>query len=90
MDWSALTFPMGVAEPDSIDVNAEPGDGRASWAKFEPKNESERFNKAQYDPEVVRGQPVGVQIVGGRYGEEKCVSVAKALEDAMGMVEGRK
>lgn len=90
MDWSALTFPMGVAEPDTIDVHAEPGDGRASWATFEPKNESERFNKQQYDPEVVKGKPVTVQIVGGRYGEEKCVGVAKALEDAMGMGEGRK
>lgn len=27
--------------------------------------------------------PVGVQVVGGRFGEEKCVSVAKAIEQAM-------
>jgi amidase len=27
--------------------------------------------------------PVGIQVVGGRFGEEKCVSVAKAIEQAM-------
>lgn len=27
--------------------------------------------------------PVGVQVVGGRFGEEKCVAVAKAMEQAM-------
>lgn len=83
MDWAGLTFPMGVAEPEKIDVITDPGDGRASWSKHEPRNESDRFNKEQYNPELVSGMPVTVQIVGGRYGEEKCVSVAKALEDAL-------
>jgi len=27
--------------------------------------------------------PVGVQVVGGRFGEERCVAVAKAIEQAM-------
>lgn len=85
MDWAALTIPMGVAEPEEIDLNADPGDGRPSWRAFEPRNESERFNKAQYDPELVRGMPLTCQIVGGRYGEERCVSVAKAVEDAVRM-----
>lgn len=83
MDWAGLTFPMGVAEPETIDLDAEPGDGRASWSKHQPRNESDRFNKEQYDPELIGGMPLTVQIVGGRYGEEKCVSVAKALEEAM-------
>lgn len=83
MDWAGLVFPMGGAEPDKIDLSAEPGDGRASWSKHEPRNESDRFNHAHYDPDLVRGKPVTVQLVCGKYGEEKCVSVAKALEDAM-------
>lgn len=33
--------------------------------------------------DLVEGMPVGVQIVGGRFGEEKCVAVAKAIEKAM-------
>ena len=36
------------------------------------------------DPELIAGMPVGVQIVGGKFGEEKTVSVAKALEEALG------
>lgn len=35
------------------------------------------------DLDLVDGMPVGVQVVGGRFGEEKCVSVAKAIEQAM-------
>lgn len=33
--------------------------------------------------DLVDGMPVGVQVVGGRFGEEKCVAVAKAIEQAM-------
>jgi Asp-tRNA(Asn)/Glu-tRNA(Gln) amidotransferase A subunit family amidase len=29
--------------------------------------------------------PVGVQIVGGKFGEEKAVSVAKALQEALSL-----
>lgn len=35
------------------------------------------------DIDLVEGMPVGIQVVGGRYGEEKCVAVAKAINQAM-------
>lgn len=35
------------------------------------------------DVDLVNGMPVGVQVVGGRFGDEKCVAVAKAIEQAM-------
>lgn len=35
------------------------------------------------DINLVEGMPVGLQVVGGRFGEEKCVAVAKAIEQAM-------
>lgn len=35
------------------------------------------------DPSLVAGMPVGIQIVGGKFGEENAVSVAKALEAAL-------
>lgn len=35
------------------------------------------------DVDLVEGMPVGLQVVGGRFGEEKCVAVAKAIEHAM-------
>lgn len=34
--------------------------------------------------------PVGMQVVGGRYGEERCVAVAKALEEAVRAFEEKK
>jgi hypothetical protein len=35
------------------------------------------------DINLVEGMPVGIQVVGGRFGEEKCVAVAKAIEQAI-------
>lgn len=35
------------------------------------------------DPALIAGMPVGVQVVGGKFGEEKAVSVAKAVEEAV-------
>jgi amidase len=32
------------------------------------------------DIELVKGMPVGVQVVTGRFGEEKAVAVAKVIE----------
>lgn len=35
------------------------------------------------DPTLIDGMPVSIQIVGGRYGEEKAVATAKVVEDAL-------
>ena len=32
------------------------------------------------DPELVHGMPVGLQIITGRFGEEKAVGIAKLIE----------
>jgi amidase len=32
------------------------------------------------DVNLVKGMPVGLQIVGGRFGEEKAVAAAKVIE----------
>lgn len=47
LDWAVLAAPIGVAEPEKIDVNAKPGDGREAWAQHKPRNESDRFNWEQ-------------------------------------------
>ena len=39
------------------------------------------------DPDLIRGMPVNVQIVTGKFGEEKAVAVAKAIEEALRMSE---
>lgn len=43
----------------------------------------ENTNKGIDNIELVEGMPVGIQVVGGRFGEENCVAVAKAIEQAM-------
>lgn len=35
------------------------------------------------DIDLVEGMPVGIQVVGGRFGEEKCIAVAKAINQAI-------
>lgn len=35
------------------------------------------------DVEAVEGLPVGVQVVGGKFGEEKSVAVAKIIESLL-------
>lgn len=35
------------------------------------------------DIDLVEGMPVGVQVVGGRFGDEMCVAVAKVIERVM-------
>lgn len=35
------------------------------------------------DPKLIADMPVDIQIVGGKFGEEKAVAVAKAVEDAL-------
>lgn len=35
------------------------------------------------DIELVHGMPIGLQIVGGRFGEEKAVAVAKVVDELM-------
>lgn len=35
------------------------------------------------DINLVKGMPVGIQVVGGKFGEEKCIAVAKVIEEAL-------
>lgn len=47
LDFAALAFPTGNCDPSSIDLDAEPGDGRTSWNKHVPRNVSDEFNWKQ-------------------------------------------
>jgi len=76
VDYAALTIPATTADPalDQPDEN---------WKSHVPRNESDDFNHKQYDIELVKGMPVGLQVVGGRFGEEKAVAVAKVIQEVM-------
>ncbi|KAG9692309.1 amidase, partial [Aureobasidium melanogenum] len=77
LDYSALTVPTGVVADKELDsIEACPG-----WRDHKPKNKSDEFNHAQYDLDLVKGMPVGVQLITGHYGEEKAIMVAGVLEE---------
>lgn len=73
VDFAALTIPATTSRLDDI--------GSSEWKSHTPRDGSDDFNWRQYDPNLVEGMPVGVQIVGGRFGEEKCIAVAKVVEE---------
>ncbi|KXH29500.1 acetamidase [Colletotrichum salicis] len=75
LDYAALTIPVMRAESSSASSQ--------QWSDHVPWNESDEMNYQLYDFDLIRGIPVGVQIIGGKYGEEKCVSVAKVVKDVL-------
>ncbi|OJD31820.1 general amidase [Diplodia corticola] len=76
--WNLLNY-AALAVP-ATRVAAELDQPGEEWKNHVPRNESDRFNHEQYDVNLVNGMPVGLQIVTGRFGEEKAVAIAKILE----------
>ncbi|PLB50669.1 amidase [Aspergillus steynii IBT 23096] len=77
LGYAALAVPVTTASRAKDQPDED-------WRAHVPRNESDRFTREQYDIELVEGMPVGVQVVGGRYGDEMCVAVAKVIERVMG------
>ncbi|KAB2579761.1 putative amidase [Lasiodiplodia theobromae] len=72
LNYTALVIPGSRADA-ALD---QPGD---EWKNHVPRNESDKFNHEQYDIDLVNGMPVGLQLVTGRFGEERAVSIAKVI-----------
>ncbi|KAL2831783.1 amidase signature domain-containing protein [Aspergillus cavernicola] len=79
LDYAAVTAPVGKA-----DENLDFPERDAEWMAHVVRNESDGFNYRQYDIDLVKGMPITIQIVGGRFGEEKAVSVAKVVDGLFG------
>ncbi|THC91896.1 hypothetical protein EYZ11_008648 [Aspergillus tanneri] len=77
LGYAAMAVPVTVASKEKDSPDQE-------WHSHVPRNDSDRFTKEQYDIDLVDGMPVGVQVVGGRFGEEMCVAVSKIIEQTMG------
>ena len=73
LNYSALAIPAGVVDR-KLD---EPDD---DWKQYKGNDFSDQFNHDLYDLDMVEGMPVGVQIVTGRFGEEKAVAIAKVID----------
>ncbi|KAK0386104.1 hypothetical protein NLU13_5941 [Sarocladium strictum] len=70
LDYTASVIPITTADK-AIDV-ADPS--------FVPLNDLDAKNWKGYDPELYDGAPVGLQIVGRKYEEEKVWAIAKILD----------
>ncbi|CAG8053393.1 unnamed protein product [Penicillium salamii] len=79
-NFAALTIPVTSAMAESPSLERV----MSSWQDYKPRNESDQFNWENFDPQLIAGMPIGIQIIGGHYGEEKAVAVAKAVEAAFG------
>ncbi|KAF2416538.1 acetamidase [Tothia fuscella] len=71
LDYAAVTFPAGK-------VNARL-DQRPKEA-YEPRNDLDAWNRALYDCETMDNHPIGLQLVGRRFEEEKVLGVAAVIE----------
>ncbi|KAF3352146.1 hypothetical protein VdG1_09366 [Verticillium dahliae VDG1] len=77
VDWAALALPVTTASRE------KDGHGTAGWKAHQPRNKADEFNKSQYDIHLVDGMPVGIQVVCGKYGDEKCVAVGKVIQEQL-------
>jgi amidase len=71
LDYTALSFPAGRVD-GHVDVKPEDS--------YEPRNEMDASNWSLYDPEMMDGHPIGLQLVGRRFEEEKILGAAAVIE----------
>lgn len=76
LDYPALVFPVTTADP-AIDL----------WDQnYAPINEKDRYNHNLYkEPEIYRGAPVSLQLVGRRYEDEKVVAAFEYIKEQIGL-----
>lgn len=70
LDYTALSFPAGEVVA-SKDIAPE---------GYIPRNLYDEWNWTVYDAESMDGHPVGLQIVGRRFEEEKVLGAAAVIE----------
>ncbi|KAJ5680127.1 hypothetical protein N7536_011266 [Penicillium majusculum] len=80
LDYAAVTVPVARADQGLDSVGSA---GNTEWEGHSIRNESDAFNYLQYDIDLVHEMPICVQIVGGRFGEEKAVAVGKVVDELM-------
>ncbi|KAI0451145.1 amidase signature domain-containing protein [Xylaria acuta] len=73
MNYSVVVIPVTTANKhiDTID------------SYYQPSSDLDRQNWEAYDPEIYDGGPVGLQIVGRKFEEEKVLTIAKIVVSAI-------
>ncbi|KAK5798037.1 hypothetical protein VI817_004328 [Penicillium citrinum] len=75
LDYTALTFPAGKASKDL--------DNPFFSREYVPRNSQDAWNWALYDPSLMEGHHVGLQIVGRRFEEEKVLGAAQQIQQLL-------
>ncbi|KAK2761319.1 hypothetical protein FQN54_001841 [Arachnomyces sp. PD_36] len=75
LDYPAAIFPVTRVDP-SIDV---------AETDYQPLNSQDEFNHKLYDPNVYRGAPVSLQLVGRRYEDEKLLEALEFIKEKTGL-----
>ncbi|KAH8898409.1 amidase [Thozetella sp. PMI_491] len=73
LDYTAVVIPVSQVDPE-IDPRAQ---------DYAPLNDLDKAIWEEYDPMLHEGTPVGLQIVGRRFEEEKMIGLAEMLEEAL-------
>ncbi|WVQ75106.1 hypothetical protein IAR50_004715 [Cryptococcus sp. DSM 104548] len=73
MDYSATTFPVGFVDP-ALDIKVE---------GYESRNEVEGRIWDRYDPEVISGAPISLQLVCQKLEEEKAIALTRVVARAL-------
>jgi amidase len=76
--WNLLNYASLVIPATVVDKKLDQPD--QAWKDHKARSPSDKFNHDQYDVELVEGMPCGLQVVGGLFGEEKAVAVAKVIQ----------
>ncbi|RQM07425.1 hypothetical protein DH86_00002869 [Scytalidium sp. 3C] len=71
LNYSALSFPAGTVSAEKDPLPSPP---------YQPRSDLDSFNWNLYDPVTMDGHPIGLQIIGRGFEEEKVLGVAKVFE----------
>lgn len=85
LDYTALAVPFGAfGQYPCHDGNLpgiHAGVPRQNYLEhYVPRNDLDKWNKDLYDPRLMDGLPIALQIIGRRFEEEKVLGVANVLE----------
>ncbi|KAJ4502144.1 hypothetical protein HRR78_007196 [Exophiala dermatitidis] len=80
LDYTAMSFPFTRVSEDLDSDHISRTSGTDTSALDEVRNPLDTYNQGLWDLASMKGLPVGVQIIGRRFDEEKVLGVAKVLE----------
>ncbi|KAI1380382.1 amidase [Hypoxylon crocopeplum] len=73
--WNVCDYPAIIVPVSQADPALDPVD-----AAFKPKHEADKKNQDMYDPELFKGAPVALQVVGPRLGDKQLLKDAELLD----------